>query len=109
MRLTFAQAVGCVALGAALSGLGCVVPDYYTPGGFSSTYHRRVYPSVSRVALGWSDRSTGEEGAGSELDRSLNSVGSSPSPPSSSSPSRTNTSPEAWPNSDTRPDEFVGK
>jgi len=38
--------VGRVLLGlAATMALGgCMLPDYYSPGGFSSTYHKRVYP-----------------------------------------------------------------
>ncbi len=30
---------------------GCVVPDYYTPGGFSSTYHKRVYGTETEFAV----------------------------------------------------------
>ena len=31
---------------------GCLLPDYYSPGGFSSTYHKRVYPYFAeRTAL----------------------------------------------------------
>lgn len=35
-----------------LSASGCALPDYYTPGGYSSTYHRRLEEST----VAWADK-----------------------------------------------------